>query len=82
MIRRAQIQRAIEDGQPFTIMMADGKDYEVPHRDFISLPPRGAFVIAYDPESETGEYNMLSMMTMTGLRRKDSSIVREEPEEG
>ena len=60
--------------------MADGKVSEVPHRDFISVAPKGAFVIVWDPDCEEGTFDVLPMLTMTGIRRKESSIVREEPE--
>jgi hypothetical protein len=28
--------------------MADGKEYPVPHRDYISLPPKASCAIVYD----------------------------------
>ena len=40
----------IDSGRTFKIMMADGKVYEVPHRDFIPLPPRGTNATIYDDE--------------------------------
>ncbi len=49
---------------PFTLRMADGKEYSVPHRDYISLPPSGASVVVYD---EWGHVFVLPLLTMTGL---------------
>ncbi len=44
--------------------MADGREYEVPHRDYISLPPRGSYVVVFDDQ---GHYFALPLLTMTGL---------------
>ena len=66
-VNRDQIIAAIESNQPFTILMADGREYQVPHKDYISLPPKGAFVIVYN---DAGGAFMLPLLTMTGLGRK------------
>lgn len=79
-VNRHQILDAVETGLPFVIRMADGREYEVPHRDFISVPPRGAFVIVYDVDSDEGRHTVLSMLTMTGIHRLPSrNTLREEP---
>jgi hypothetical protein len=67
-VDRDQIITTIESNLPFTILMADGRQYPVPHKDYISLPPKGAFVIVYDDQG--GAY-MLPFRTMTGVVRKD-----------
>jgi hypothetical protein len=61
---REQIESAVASGKPFTLRMADGREYLVPHRDYISLPPRAASVIVYD---DSGHFTVLSLLTMTGL---------------
>jgi len=61
---RVQIEAAIASNTPFTLKMADGKEYPVPHRDYISLPPRAAYVIVYD---DRGRFDVLPLLTMTGL---------------
>ena len=37
--------------RPFTIRMADGRDFRIHHRDFLSVPPDGAgrVAIIYKP---------------------------------
>jgi len=65
---RHQIETAIANGLPFILKMADGKEYPVPHSDFISLPPAGSYVIVYDSE---GGFNVLPLLTMTGLQSKE-----------
>lgn len=64
---REQVESAAGSGIPFTLRMADGKAYPVPHRDYISIPPRGSYVIVYD---DHGRFNVLPLLTMTGLESK------------
>ena len=61
---RSQIESAIEAGTPFSLRMADGREYAVPHRDYISLSPKGTFVTVYDDEER---FVVLPLLTMTGL---------------
>ena len=61
---RSQIEAAIQSGAAFTVRMADGREYPVPHRDYISLSPAGTFVTVYDDE---GRFAVLPLLTMTGL---------------
>jgi hypothetical protein len=61
---RSQIESAMESGMAFTLRMADGREYEVPHRDYISLSPKGTFVTVYDDEER---FVVLPLLTMTGL---------------
>lgn len=58
-----QVRNAMESGRPFTIMMADGKSYRVPHRDYIMLVPKGSAVVVHDEEVAT----VLPLLTMTGI---------------
>lgn len=61
---RSQIVAAIESGEPFTLLMADGKEYRVPHRDYISISPKGSYVTVYDDDEH---FFVLPLLTMTGL---------------
>ena len=61
---KSQVEAAIESGNPFSLRMADGKEYNVPHRDYISLSPRGTFVTVYDDEEK---FYVLPLITMTGI---------------
>ncbi len=61
---RKQIESAVASGIPFTLRMADGKEYPVPHPDQISLPPNASYVIVYDDQ---GRFTVLPLLTMTGL---------------
>ena len=64
---REQVESAIAKGTPFTLRMADGKEYPVPHRDYISLPPKSSYVIVYDDQ---GHFTVLPLLTMMGLESK------------
>lgn len=47
---RSQIVSAIENGAPFTLRMADGRECDVRHPDYISISPKGTFATVYDDE--------------------------------
>ena len=64
---RNQLESAIQRELPFTIRMADGQVYEVPHRDYISLSPGGAIAVVYDDQDHVW---VLPLLTMTGLGYK------------
>jgi hypothetical protein len=68
-MNRTQIQTAIERNLPFVLKMADGNEYSVPHRDYIVLPPRAAYVIVFDKESKEDSFDVLPLLTMTGLHQ-------------
>jgi len=55
-------------GQPFVLRMADGKEYEVPHRDYIFSPPNTSYVIVAEDD---GHFTVLPLLTMTGIRSKN-----------
>jgi hypothetical protein len=65
LMTRDQVQSAVASGRPFALRMADGREYSVPHHDYISLPPRGSYVIVYD---NNGHFTVLPLLTMTGLQ--------------
>jgi len=50
----AALKEKIAHAIPFTIHIADGRSYEVPHEDWIWLPPRSTVVVVAevrdDPE--------------------------------
>lgn len=62
---RKQLESVIEEGVPFSINLADGRSYAVPHRDYVSLPPKNATVaVVYEDD---GTVHMLPLLTMTAL---------------
>jgi hypothetical protein len=72
---RKQIESAIGSGVPFTLRIADGKEYQVPHSDYIWLPPNASYVIVHEDD---GHFTVLPLLTMTGLRSKASNGSRKQ----
>ena len=68
-VTRSQIEKAIERNVPFILKMADGNEYRVPHRDYIVLPPRAAYVIVFDEKDPHDAFDVLPLLTMTGLHQ-------------
>lgn len=64
----AQIEGAAHRGIPFSIKVADGDRYDVPHRDYISLPPKHAakrtYVVVH---RDAGYASILPLITITSL---------------
>jgi hypothetical protein len=50
--------------KPFTIRMADGRAFEVSHRDFVSRSPSGRTVIVHH---ENENYSVLDLLLMSEL---------------
>lgn len=61
---REQIKAAIERGVPFVLQMADGREYRVPHRDYVFLSPKGTYATVFDAEER---FFVLPLLTMTGI---------------
>jgi hypothetical protein len=70
----SQITSAIERKNPFILTMADGKEYRVPHPDYISVPPKGSFVVVYDDEEHA---YVLPLLTMSCLSYDVSGMNQE-----
>ena len=43
------------------------REYPVPHRDFITLPPNAGFVVVVDEEGKS--FDVLPLLTVTGLHQ-------------
>ncbi|HYE31735.1 MAG TPA: hypothetical protein VEH27_09920 [Methylomirabilota bacterium] len=67
---REQVVAAVSSGQPFLIRMADGREYPVPHADYIFMPPKASYVIVAEDD---GKFNVLPLLTMTGLHYAGAS---------
>jgi len=64
----AQIEEAAHRGIPFSLKVADGDRHEVPHPDYIFLPPRESqkrtYVVVH---SDDGYASVLPLLTITSL---------------
>lgn len=56
--------------QPFTIRMADGRAFEVSHRDFVSRSPSGRTVIVHH---ENENYSVLDLLLVSELEVHSSN---------
>jgi len=66
-----QIEEAAHRGVPFTLKVADGDSYEVPHADYIFLPPKGSKMRTYVVvHSDEGFASLLPLLTITSLTYK------------
>ena len=64
-MNRNEIRKLLEANQSFTIHLADGRKFNVPHRDFIAIgPDRGQTVAVYD---ERGTANILNLLLISSL---------------
>jgi hypothetical protein len=50
--------------RPFTIRMADGRAFEVTHRDFVAMSPTGRTVIVYQ---DNENFSVLDLLLMSDL---------------
>ncbi len=67
---KENIHSVMESNHPFVISMADGKEFVIPHRDFISFTRKGTSVIV---STEDDKIHILPLITMTGISQ-DSSV--------
>lgn len=65
-----QIKERLHNGfRPFTLRLSDGREFTVPHRDFIALTPRVVVVIDENDISHT--INPLHIVSLGEATRKD-----------
>lgn len=50
--------------RPFTLHMADGRSFHVPHPDFLSMSPTGKTVIVY---KEDDNFSILDLLRLTEI---------------
>jgi hypothetical protein len=50
--------------RPFTIRMADGRTFSIPHPDFLSISPAGRTVVIYHAD---GSASIVDLLLMTEL---------------
>jgi hypothetical protein len=59
--------------RPFTVRMADGRAFSVPHPDFLSMSPTGRTVIIYQ---EDEEFSILDLLLMTEIEMTQNTTSR------
>jgi len=67
------IEQAVQRGLPFKLKVADGDEFEVPHPDYIFLPPKDSpkrtYVMVH---SKKGYASLLPLLTITSLTYVDA----------
>jgi len=58
--------------RPFTIRMADGRQFSIAHPDFLSMSPSGRTVVVYHPDDSASIVDLL-LMTELELAPPSSS---------
>ncbi len=56
--------------RPFTIRMADGRPFPIPHPDFLSLSPSGRTAVVYHPDDSA---SIVDLLLMTELELSPAS---------
>ncbi|HRQ90691.1 MAG TPA: hypothetical protein PLA50_17995 [Bacteroidia bacterium] len=63
-----QIEEAAQRGVPFILKVADGDRFEIPHADYLFLPPRSSrarsYIVVHNDE---GYASILPLITITSL---------------
>ncbi len=65
--------------RPFTVHMADGRSFHVPHPDFLSASPSGRTIIIY---REDEEFGILDLALMTEIETGPASNAHAQPRRG
>ncbi len=47
--------------QPFTVRMADGRQFPIPHPDFLSMSPSGRTAVIFHPDDSASIVDLLLM---------------------
>ena len=67
---RDNIVNAIETNHPFVITMADGRRFEVPHRDYIAFTRKYTAVIVSGENERT---HVLPLLMISGLEMAEEA---------
>jgi len=70
----AEVVARMEDVFPLTIHVADGRSFEIPHRDFCWLPPRSTVVMVAVPSpariAEETISHWIPLLMVSGVSQK------------
>jgi len=63
-IEQLRAAREANPFRPFTLYLADGRSWRVPHRDYLSMTPGGRTVIVYQ---EGEAFSIIDLLLVTEL---------------
>ena len=61
------LKEVMATGKPFTIQMADGQKYEVPHPDFVAFTRKRTTIAFYDEDGKQHILPLLPLLLMSGI---------------
>lgn len=62
--------------RPFTLVLADGREFPVPHPDFASISPRGTVVFMWDANGNIGGFLDLDLIAEVRMQTGGRSAAR------
>ena len=65
-----EMRKRIAEDAPFKLHVADGRIFEIPHEDFIWLPPRSTVVMVAEPSVDHPEEtvtNVIPLLMVSGV---------------
>ena len=68
MITAEMMRNYMNQSQPFHIHMADGRQIDVPHGEWLSLHPSGRMFIVYTPRA----FEVFNLTMVTSIRARES----------
>jgi hypothetical protein len=80
---RADDIRKLQDAvpfRPFSLVLADGRAFRVPHPDFLSVSPKGTALSLWDEDGSIGNY--LDIALVAEIRMRASSTRRSKRRRG
>lgn len=66
----AELRKRIEEGLPFTLHVADGRTFQIPHRDYVFLAPHSTTVIVAETNPDHPEEtvnNIIPLLMVSGV---------------
>jgi hypothetical protein len=65
-IQQLRTTRTAQPFVPFTLHLADGRDYLIRHPDFIASHPQGRTIIVFKP-GEDGDFEIIDLLLVVGI---------------
>lgn len=59
--------------RPFTVHMADGRSFHIPHPDFLAMSPSGRTIIVFQEDEES---SILDLLLMTEIEMSPAKTTK------
>ena len=71
-IEQLRATREAQPFRPFTLYLAGGRSYRVPHRDYLSMSPSGRTVIIYQNDES---FSILDLLLVTEIVVEGADVI-------